>query len=169
MDRASVKVFGREPAFWVGVIEALLGILLSWHVLGLGVEQIGGIMAVVVALSGVYVAYVTRDTMLGVLVGFAKAVIICMAAFQVHLTEAQITSVIALVTILGGAFNRTQTEVALRPSFRDPTLPTEAVPVPVDPVTTRNEVGAGEARLVGLVVLGVLIALIVWAVLNAAV
>lgn len=177
-ERSKVQVFGREPAFWTGLIEAVLAILLSWSLFGLSSDMVAGIMAVVVALSGVYVAYVTRDTMLGVLVGLAKAVIICLAAFQVHLTDAQTTSVIALVSLVGSAFNRAQTAPALRPGWRDPTLPAEEVPVPVDPVPVAgghravgdparyDQRGAGEARFIGLVAVGVLLALVVWALLT---
>lgn len=181
-ERSKVQIFGREPAFWVGFIEALLAIVLSWNMLGLTSDMIGGIMAVVVALSGVYVAYVTRDTMLGVLVGLAKSVIICLAAFQVNLTEAQTTSVIALVSLLGSAFNRSQTAPAIRPSFADPTLPAEEVPVPVDPVPvagghaapvgdparydTRDQRGAGEARFIILVAVGVIVGFIIWTLLT---
>ncbi len=144
--QGSARLFGREPAFWVGVIEAVLALVLSFNALGLDAQEIGGIMAVVVALSGVYVAYVTRDTMLGVLVGLAKAIIIGMAAFQVDLTEAQTTSVIAIVAIFGGAFNRSQTGPALYGSFSDPT-PAEETPVVVQQETTAYgasvEVGHG--------------------------
>ena len=41
-----VRIFGREPAFYVGVIEAALALILSWNVLGLTSNMVGGIMAV---------------------------------------------------------------------------------------------------------------------------
>lgn len=142
-----MKLFGREPAFWVGFIEAALALLLSWNVFGLTANMIGGIMAVVVALAGVYTAYVTRDTMLGVLVGLTKAIIICMAAFNYQLTEQQTVSVIAFVTILAGGFQRTQTAPALHPSFADPTLPSQEV---AEPVTVQNASGAAGGPQTGV-------------------
>lgn len=166
-----VRIFGREPAFYVGVIEAALALILSWNVLGLTSNMVGGIMAVVVALSGVYVAYVTRDTMLGVLVGLAKAIIICMATFQITLTEPQITSVIAMVTILGGAFNRSQTAPAAFPSFRDPTPPETYADAGVAPAPGRttlrhDERGAGDARLFLIVAAAVAVVLLLFLLLN---
>lgn len=134
-DRPKVQVFGREPAFWIGVIEAALAMLLSWNALPFNGDQIGGIMAVVVAGLGVYTAYVTRDTMLGVLIGLTKALFILGAAFGLHFTENQTASLIALITIVAGGWQRTQTAVSLRPSFRDPSLPAEAIPEPVTPTS----------------------------------
>lgn len=124
-----MKIFGREPAFWIGVLEAVLALVLSWHKFGLTGENVGAIMAVVVAAFSVYTAWVTRDTMLGVLVGFVKALIALAAAFKFELSVDQVAAVIALTTIIAGGFNRTQTAVLKNPTFQR-TLPyTDAQPV----------------------------------------
>ncbi len=68
-----MKIFGREPAFYVGLVEAALVFLLGWNILPFSQEQIGVIVALVAAAFGVYTAYVTRDTLLGVGIGFTKA------------------------------------------------------------------------------------------------
>ena len=143
------RLFGREPAFWVGLIEAALALVLSFNLWGLTTDMIGGIMAVVTALTGVYVAYVTRDTMLGVLVGLSKAVIICLAAFQVTLTEGQTVAIIGLVTLLGGAFNRSSTAPAITGSFTDPT-PAAETPVVVERKGAHAAPGTGENRPPGV-------------------
>src|SRR4051812_37237425 len=79
LEDIMVKIFGREPAVWIGVIEGFLALLLSWDEVGdafdLTNERVGAIMAVVVAGLALYVAAVTSDTMLGVVVGLGKAVL----------------------------------------------------------------------------------------------
>jgi hypothetical protein len=114
-----VKIFGREPAVWVGVIEGFLALLVSWHQFGLDSEEVGAIMAVIVAAFGVYTAAVTRDTMLGVVVGLAKAVLALLLAYKVELSADQVATIIAFVTVTVGFFQRTQTSPASRASLRD--------------------------------------------------
>lgn len=114
-------MINREPAFYVGLFEALLVTLLSFHLFGLNTETIGAIMAVVTALLGVVVAWRTRDTLLGVGVGLAKALIALGVAYGLALTENQTAAVIALATIVLGAYNRTQTTPLTRGTFAEPT------------------------------------------------
>jgi hypothetical protein len=113
----SVKIFGREPAFFVGVLEAVLALLLSWHKFGLTTMDIGAIMAAVVAAFGVYTAWVTRDTLLGVGIGLAKAVFALALVYNVSLSPDQIAASIGLITILLGSFQRTQTSPLVTPTF----------------------------------------------------
>lgn len=112
-----MKVFGREPAFWTGLVSAVLALLLSWQALDLTAETVGAIMAVVTAGFGFYTAWVTRDTLLGVGVGAVNAVAALVAAYGFNLTENQTAAVIGIVTIALGAFQRTQTSPLLVPSF----------------------------------------------------
>lgn len=105
-------IFGREPAFYVGLIEACLAIVLSFHLWGLNADTEGVIMAAVVAVFGFYTALVTKATLLGVGTGLAKAVLALFVTFGVHLSEANQTAIIALAVFILGAFNRTQTEPA---------------------------------------------------------
>lgn len=137
-EKPKALLFGREPAFWVGLIEAGLAVLLSWNITGLSADQIGGIMAVVVAFAGLYTAYVTKDTMLGMVVGLAKATFILLATFQINLTENQTTTAIALITVLAGAYNRTQTGVAIHPTLK------------------RDEAGRGTVELIAMVAVVIL-------------
>lgn len=112
---SSQTPLGREPAALVGLIEAVLSILL---VFGLGISQgtFGPIMAVVVAAAGVYTAWATKDTMLGVIVGLSKAVLILAAVYGLSLSDAQTGALIGLVTLVIGFFQRTQTSPVLSPS-----------------------------------------------------
>lgn len=114
----SVKLFGREPAFYVGLVEAVLALLLSFNGLGLTVETSAVIVAFVTAALGFYTAYVTKDTLLGVGTGLAKATVALFVAFGLHLSENQTAAIVALAVFALGAFQRTQTSPEAVPSFR---------------------------------------------------
>lgn len=103
-------IFGREPAVWIGLLEAVLAVILTLHT-GLSQDMSSAIMAVVVALAGCYTAYVTQQTMLGVLVGLTKAFFILFAAFSFHVADPTQAAIISLITIIGGAWNRKQATV----------------------------------------------------------
>lgn len=79
-------------------------------------------MAIVVALFGVVTAYLTKDTMLGVLVGLTKAALAGFIGFGVQLSPELTASIIGFVVVLVGFFQRTQTSPADVPSFA-PALP----------------------------------------------
>lgn len=120
---ASAKIFGREPAAVVGLIEAVLTAALAFGLLksvGLGsAEAVGTVMAAVSAALGVYVAYVTRDALLGYVVTAVKSGIALGAVYGLNLNLEQSAAVIALTSLLVGFFQRTQTGPAAVPSFSD--------------------------------------------------
>lgn len=104
----TVKIFGREPAAWIGLIEGILVFLLAF---GLGIDQstFGPIMAVVVALGGAYTAWATKDTMLGAVLGLAKALLVLMAVYGLTLTDQQTAAIMGIVSLVVGFWQRTQT------------------------------------------------------------
>lgn len=119
LEPAKAPIFGREPAFWIGVIEAGLALFVSL-VLKWSAEQVGAVMAVVTVAFSIYTAWVTTQTMLAGLVGLAKAVIALALAFGFDLPPDVAGSVLALVTIVAGGYNRASTEVAHTPAFTSP-------------------------------------------------
>lgn len=135
----AVTIFGREPAAWVGLIEAILAVLVAFA-LGISQETFGPILAVVSAAAGVYTAWATKDTMLGVIVGLAKAVIGLTAVCGLTLTDQQVAGVIALTAVTVGFFQRTQTSPVAAPVDPSPqqvvpVLPTEDVAAAIIPGT----------------------------------
>lgn len=112
-----MKLFGREPAAWVGLIEAGLALLVALSIVNVTNEQTALIMAAVVAVFGVVTAYLTKDTMLGVLVGLTKAVIALAVGFGANLSPELTATIIAFVTVFIGFFQRTQTSPAPEPGF----------------------------------------------------
>lgn len=103
-----VRIFGREPAAIVATIEAVLALLVAFQ-LGLDAPHVALIMAVVTAAFGLYTAWVTHDTLLGVVVGFIKAVLALSIGYGLPLSPAQTAALIAVVTVGLGLFNRQQT------------------------------------------------------------
>lgn len=119
-----MKIFGREPSALVGVIEAGLAMLLTLNVFSLDHEQVALIMAAVVAVLGLYTAYATSQTLLGAIVGAAKAVIALAVGFGFEFSADKTAALIALVTVLAGFFQRTQAAPVVHGNFNpDPTVP----------------------------------------------
>lgn len=112
-----MKLFGKEPAAWVGLIEASLALAVAIGWLAWTREQTALVMAVVVCVFGVVTAYLTKDTMLGVLVGLTKAVIALALGFGFTLSPEVTAAIIAFVTVAVSFFQRTQTSPAPTPSF----------------------------------------------------
>ena len=111
------RIFGREPAALAGLIEAVLATLLAFNMLHLTGETVAAIMAVVTASIGVYVAAVTRDTLLGVVILLVKALIGLGAAYGFELGPDKTAAVIALTTVVLGFFQRTQTTPTAKASL----------------------------------------------------
>ncbi|MGH2595791.1 MAG: hypothetical protein ACRDH7_07485 [Actinomycetota bacterium] len=114
-----MKLFGKEPAAWVGLIEATLALAVAVGWLTWTREQTALVLAVVVAVFGVVTAYLTKDTLLGVLVGLTKAVIALVIGFGLTLSPELTAALIAFVTIAVSFFQRTQTGPAEVPGLRD--------------------------------------------------
>ena len=98
----------REPAALVGLISGALALLLSLNQFGLTNENVGLIMGVVTAALGVYTAWKTSATLLGVIVGLTNAVFALVAGYGFELSADTTAAAIAIVTVLVGFFQRTQ-------------------------------------------------------------
>lgn len=111
----SALIFGREPVLVVAVVEALVTfvslVLLHWTT-----DQITGVVVAVSALLGVYVAIVTRSSVLAALVAFLKVLVIAIAGFGLQLDPAVVSGFIAVVVSLFALLQRPQTT----PTLPDP-------------------------------------------------
>jgi len=106
------RILGREPAAWAGLVQGLLALALSLHLVGLTAENVGLIMACFTAAMGVYVAWATRDTMLGVIVALVNSSAALAIGYGLDLSTETTSATIAVVTVLVGFFQRTQTSPA---------------------------------------------------------
>jgi hypothetical protein len=117
-----VKIFGKQPAFWLGLVAGFLAFLLTLddvaRELALTDERVGGIMAVLFGLLGVYEAWVVRDTMLAALAAAGKAVIALLLAYGLEVSPDTAAAALGFLALLGGAFVRDRTSPLVVPSFR---------------------------------------------------
>lgn len=115
------KIFGREPAVLASLVEALLVLLVSFHALVfIGIDSQGTVvvfMAVVNGGIGLYVAYVTHDTLLAAALALVKALIAFVALYGLTLSAEEAGSLIAFLTVAIGFFQRTQTGPTTAPSL----------------------------------------------------
>lgn len=124
-----MTIFGKQPAFWLGVLQAVFALVLTFHEvsngLGLTDERVGLIMAVLFAAVGAYQAWAVRDTMTAALTAVAKAVLALLAAYNFELSVDQIAALLALLAIASDAvFLRDRTSPLVQPSFSNgPTAP----------------------------------------------
>lgn len=114
MTTPTVTIFGREPAVWVGLIESVLALLLTFQ-LGITDETLGIWMALFVALGGVVTAWSTKDTLLAALVAALKALLVLATTYWFTLTDQQTAGILAVAFVVGSTFLRTQTSPVARP------------------------------------------------------
>lgn len=119
----SVTIFGREPVVITNAIEAVLACLIAFHALDFvgihGAHELGLVMAVVSTGLGVYVAYVTSETLLGALTGLIKAGLALAAVYGFDLTAEETAGLLTGVAFVFALWHRTQTAPALVPSLRE--------------------------------------------------
>lgn len=116
-----MKLFGREPAFWVGALQAVIAFVLTIgqvaDALNLTDERSAWIMAVINGISAIFLAYVMRETMVAGLVEVAKAVLGLMIAYGLVLTTQQMTIVTGLLAMIGAGYLRSQGAPLAIPKF----------------------------------------------------
>jgi membrane associated rhomboid family serine protease len=82
-----MRIFGREPALWLGMIAALLNVIVGfgWHLTDTQVSLINIALAAVFAVAG---AVLVRPFPVPILIGAVNAVLSVAIAFGVHLSSA---------------------------------------------------------------------------------
>lgn len=111
-------IFGRDPAFWTGVVKALLAMLISFGLFGLTPIVAGGILAAVSAVLAFYVAWTTNENAFALGIGAAEAIIALGVTLGLHWNTDQIAAIMGLVTIVLGVITRTQVSPLARPTFK---------------------------------------------------
>ena len=111
-------IFGRDPAFWTGVVKALLALLVSFGVLGLTPEVAGSVLAAASAVLAFYVAWRTNENAFALGIGAAEALIALGVTFGLHWNTDQIAAIMGLVTIALGVITRTQVSPLARGTFK---------------------------------------------------
>jgi hypothetical protein len=101
-----MKIFGKEPAYVVGVIEAVVVVLVTF---GLPQDVAVVITTIVVAVGGVLTAIAAKDTLLAAMVGLVKAIAVLVVFLGYHWSDANTAAIIGVITIVASGWLRTQT------------------------------------------------------------
>jgi hypothetical protein len=102
------KIFGRNPAFFAGLVSAVVAVATQIPELHLSVEAGAAITAFVAASLGFYTAFMTHQTTLAVGTGLAQAFFVLLAAFSLNVSDGLQTAVIAAIPFLLGLFQHSQ-------------------------------------------------------------
>ena len=122
-----MKIFGREPAVIVGLVEGILAAVVTLSI-GLDAEHAALIVAVVTALGGVLTGWATTDTRLGVVTGLTKALLALVVGFGLHIADSTQGALLALIPLVFMFVQRAGTSPAAVGSFGEPkSVETEAL------------------------------------------
>lgn len=96
-----MKLFGREPALWIGVIQATLGLIVTLGFAWLDATDATNIVATLTALAGVATAISTRPWRLSIFTGAVSTVAVLFAGYGLNFTQEQVGAVqLILVTVV---------------------------------------------------------------------
>jgi hypothetical protein len=111
------RLLGRDAVMTISV--AVSALIAALPLLGWSGEQVGLSSAALVALGGVASAWlVSVDRALPLLVGLGKAVVAAVIGFGVHLSDDQVSAIMAVLTLAVGLFG-TRPQVGAEQPARD--------------------------------------------------
>jgi hypothetical protein len=111
---SKVRIFGREPAVWLAVAAAALKLVGAFWA-GFTPEQQSWCNAVLAAAMGLAVAIIAHDGIVAAVLGLAQALLSLAVGYGLDWTADQQAVVMAFVTMVAGAFNRTQVTAPVPP------------------------------------------------------
>lgn len=102
-----MKIFGREPAVWIGAIEAVIAVVVAFNV-GLDQQAATILITFIGIVGGGLTAWTTTNSHLSIVVTVFKALLVMAVGFGLTVTDAQIGLLAAVLVTIGALFNRTQ-------------------------------------------------------------
>lgn len=93
------KIFGREPAIWVGLVQAFVTMVIMFG-LPITTEQGALIVAVFNGGAGAYLAYKVRPIAVGSIVAFIQSGVALLVGFGLNLTTDQQGVLLTFVALL---------------------------------------------------------------------
>jgi hypothetical protein len=121
-----LKIFGREPALWAGLINVAVYVL-GATVVKLTTNQEAIVIAIAAAVLGVLVALSTHDGVSAAILGFIKAVIALGLGFGLKLSADHTALILSALATFSAMFVRTQATAKV------PATPFPAASVPATP------------------------------------
>ncbi|MEC4016120.1 hypothetical protein [Streptomyces sp. H27-D2] len=119
-----LRIFGREPAIFLGVASAALSLIVTFNV-GLSSEQAGALVAVIGAVFAALTAAITRPIAPSAFTGLVTVVVALLAAFHFDVAPETVGSLNALVVAMLVFLTRGQVTPEPIPSAKTP-APTDA-------------------------------------------
>lgn len=104
-----MKIFGREPALYVAIIETLVAFLVTFGLDGLSAEQATNIVAVAAVIGGAITAWTTVDTRLSAVTGVGRAILILLTSYGLNLSQEQVGLAVGVIAALAMVFVRDRT------------------------------------------------------------
>ena len=115
-----VKLFGREPAVWLYVINAVVAFLITIPAVGLTEESAGWVMTIATGVVALLVALLTRPFVVSALTGALTTIFAGLASFGLPLTEQQTGAFVFLVSAVLGLLLRSNVSPAAATSSYPP-------------------------------------------------
>lgn len=100
------KIFGREPAAILYGLQALLAVAVAFGLFGLTEDSAAWVMTIANGVMALIVAVVTRPVVVSALTGAVQTILTGAIAFGLPLTEAQMGTVIAALSVVLGLILR---------------------------------------------------------------
>jgi nicotinamide riboside transporter PnuC len=112
-----MRIFGREPALWLGLIGALVSTIGAFFI-HLTTDQQGVLNAVAALVVGLLVAWSTHDGQSAAVLGLIKGVLALAVSFGAHLSPDSQAVLYTLAAAVVAMFVRTQATAPAPPAVR---------------------------------------------------
>lgn len=110
-----MKIFGRDPAIWLAVINAGIGLVVALHWLGLTTMQGGALVTVVSAILGLATAFYVKPFAPTAATYLVGVVFEALSTFQYHVSAQAVASINLLILAMVAAIVRPQSTPAADP------------------------------------------------------
>jgi hypothetical protein len=114
-----MKIFGKEPAVWAGVLQAMIAVVLVLGVFPMTAEQNAMVQAASAAVFALLTAVFTKSVSTAVAVSAVQAVLAVLVGFGLNLTPDQTATLIGALQLALAGFLRQNTEAAVNPGLHD--------------------------------------------------
>ncbi|MET8866548.1 hypothetical protein ABZW11_26720 [Nonomuraea sp. NPDC004580] len=107
-----VKIFGREPAVILYVVNAIVAFLATIPAVGLTAESAGWVMTIASGVVALLVAMLTRPFVVSALTGALSTILTGLASFGLPMTEQQTGAFVMVVSAVLGLVLRSNVSPA---------------------------------------------------------
>lgn len=95
------SLFGREPALWINVVAAVLGLIVTFGWKALDAQDATNIVAVLTGLAAVVTAVQTRPWAVPVFTGFVSTAAVLLAGYGLEVSQQSVGAVqLVVVSVL---------------------------------------------------------------------